>query len=787
VLLAAAVAAVCLAGDGLGAREAGPTTEVVVTLKAPPLASFGRSLRSPAHAGYLRRLDAAQEQAIRNVRLALPQAQIRWRFHLVADGFAVALPQSQLAELARVPGVAEVWSNVAYPAAAVTDTTGEQVIGADKLWGASFETAGNGMKIGIIDDGLDAAHPYFNPDGFQYPAGFPKTDAGDERYATPKVIVQRTFTPPGETWKYAKAPFDPVNSFHATHVAGIAAGDLNGNAGGHLISGVAPNAYLGNYKALTVPTPGFGLDGNSTEIAAAIEAAVSDGMNVVNLSLGEPEVQPERDIVVAALDAAAQAGVVPVVAAGNDFDDFGYGSVGSPGNAPGAITVAASTLTGQIADFSSAGPTPVSLQMKPDVTAPGASILSSLPPGQGTWGLLSGTSMATPHVAGAAALLKERHPTWTVDQIKSALEQTGDPVHDAGSLEVPATREGGGVVDLARADNPLIFVAPTGLSFGELAPGATGSQTLTLTDAGGGAGAWSATAVVQAGPGTVSVPAAATVPGSLAVTAQAGAKPGDVTGFVVLTRGSDVRRVPFWLAVVAPKLGTEPAIPLTHPGTYTGTTVGGQSKVTSYRYPTTAPVGGTTFTGPERVYRFTLRAPVANAGVVVLSGTAVPHVVIGTSEDHLAGYTGLPMDLNPYREQYGTPRPVAGLVLPTPGTYEVVFDTPTGRRPGPFTFRFWTGDTKPPSLRVRSTAGGIVVAASDAGSGVDPQSLTATIDGHKATPTWKSGQILLRAAPGRHAIVVTAADYQEVKNMEDVGPVLPNTATLRATVTVRAR
>ena len=66
-----------------------------------------------------------------------------------------------------------------------------------------------------------------------------------------------------------------------------------------MISGVAPNAYLGNYKALTIPTPNFGLDGNAAEIAAAIEAAVADGMDVINLSLGEPEIEPSRDIVVA--------------------------------------------------------------------------------------------------------------------------------------------------------------------------------------------------------------------------------------------------------------------------------------------------------------------------------------------------------------------------------------------------------------------------------------------------------------------------------------------------------
>ena len=262
-----------------------------------------------------------------------------------------------------------------------------------------------------------------------------------------------------------------------------------------------PNAYLGNYKALTIPTPDFGLDGNSAEIAAAIDAAVGDGMNVINLSLGEPEVEPNRDLVVAAIDGAAAAGVVPVVAAGNDFGDFGYGSISSPGNAPGAITVAAVDSRDVIADFSSAGPTPVSLGMKPDVAAPGVGVLSSLPPSQGTFGTLSGTSMATPHVAGAAALLEERHPTWTVAQIKSALTQSGDPVHTASGSEALATREGGGIVDLPRADNPLLFASPSSLTFGSLAAGGTRSVAVSLTDAGGGAGDWAASAQVQTGVG----------------------------------------------------------------------------------------------------------------------------------------------------------------------------------------------------------------------------------------------------------------------------------------------
>src|SRR3954447_58032 len=323
------------------------------------------------------------------------------------------------------------------------------------------------MKIAVIDDGVDASNPYFNPSGFQYPPGFPK---GQTQAATPKVIVQRAFAP-RTTYKYANTPFDPTSSFHATHVAGIAAGDHGTSVGATQISGVAPNAWIGNYKALTIPTPGFGLDGNSAELAATVEAAVKDGMNVVNLSLGEPEVEPSRDLLVRALEGAAAAGVVPVVAAGNDFTDLGFGSVSSPGSAPSAITVAAADARNVIAGFSSGGPTPLSLQMKPDVTAPGVSILSSLPASQGTFGLLSGTSMAAPHAAGAAALLKERHPTWTVAPVKAALGLTGPPVGGADGKEVASTREGGGMIDLPRADVPLVFAAPSGLSFGLLAPG----------------------------------------------------------------------------------------------------------------------------------------------------------------------------------------------------------------------------------------------------------------------------------------------------------------------------
>ena len=159
------------------------------------------------------------------------------------------------------------------------------------------------------------------------------------------MIVARAFAPAGTTWKYARRPFDP---------APVGARDprrrdrrrqrRHDGKRRRKVSGVAPRAYIGNYKALSVPTDAsVGLDGNAPEIVAAIEAAVADGMDVINLSIGEPEVEPSRDLVALALDAAAAAGVVPVVAAGNDFDEFGRGSLSSPGTSDRAITVAAVT------------------------------------------------------------------------------------------------------------------------------------------------------------------------------------------------------------------------------------------------------------------------------------------------------------------------------------------------------------------------------------------------------------------------------------------------------------
>jgi Subtilase family len=787
-------------------------TEFLVTLKAPPLATaVAKSrvlsartkharldVRAPTSVSYLRGLAQAQHGLARRIAAALPDASVRWHYQVVLDGISVVASGTDARRLGRLPGVARVYPSVRYHA---LERQGYQVIGAPQLWGQSLATAGQGIKIGIIDDGVDQKHRYLNPAGFSMPAGFPK---GNHRYTTPKVIVARAFAPPRPKWRYAHLPFDPLLSEHGTHVAGIAAGDYNTNAEGTLISGVAPKAYIGNYKVLSIPTvSGVGPDGNAPEIVAGIEAAVRDGMDVINLSLGEPEVEPRRDPVVKAIDGAAQAGVVPTIAAGNDFSPFGVGSVDSPGSAPRAITAAAATRSSVIAGFSSSGPTPVSLRMKPDVTAPGVDILSSIPPSDGTWGSWSGTSMAAPHVAGGAALLRQRHPSWTVAELKSALVQTGRPVRGGNGREAAPSREGGGMLDLPKADHPLLFAEPADLSFGCLRPGRRAARTIRLLDAGGGTGTWT---VVAHRSGSVPIrlgyPSEVTVPGRLTVTASRVRASTQGSGFILLSRAGSTRRIPFWYCGTGRRLSRHGYRVLARPGTYGGNTKHRRALVTRYRYPDLQPNSGvaTALRGPEQVFRVHIRRRVANFGVAVLSqanGQGIqiqPRVVSGAAEDRLTGYPALPLTLNPYLSEFLAPVPAAGAVLPRRGTYSIVFDSASRASAGRFRFRFWVNDTTPPRLQLRTRSvrpGGTVrIRATDAGSGVDPALVEIHVDGRQIfnwTYSRRHGTLSIpttEIAAGTHRLRVQASDYEESRNMEDVGPILPNTRVLHARLQV---
>jgi len=771
-------------------------TEVVVLLDSPPLSNAPESAAAIA---------AEQREFRCELEKRVPSARIGWRYRLVANGFSVSVPSAQVPRLATLPGVRDVLPSATY--GPQLDRTPGQ-IGAPVVWGPTLDTQGQGMKIGIIDTGVDPSHPFFDPAGYAMPPGFPK---GQQRFTTAKVIVARAFPPPGATAPSAQLAFDPSDNSHGTHVAGIAAGNYQTPAGGgRFVSGVAPRAYIGNYKVFVETDSGISPNANSPAIAAAIEAAVADGMDVINFSGNAgPEIEPSRDIVALALDAAAAAGVVSVIAAGNDFRDVGAGSVSSPANstrtiAAGAVEISGNPLTRVHADFSSVGPTPISLRLKPDVAAPGVDVLSSVP---GGWASFSGTSMAAPHVAGAAALLAQRHPDWTVAQVKSALIQTGVDATDDGSKLLSPTFQGGGVIALARADRPLLFAEPSSISLGLLGGGGSAEEPrsirVQLRDAGGGAGTWAVSVdEMRTAPG-VSIALASSdvsVPGELSFEVRAAGAPreGEISGYLVLRRGSDVRRIPYWGRRTTQKLGRHRVVALVRPGMYRATTKGRPALVARYRYPESPRgVGVTTMLrGPELVYRFLLTQRVANFGVVVTSraaGASVePRVVTGLDENRLTGYAGLPVNYNPSLEGFRSSVPAAGALSPRPGEYELVFDSATRAGAGRFAFRFWVNDVTPPALRVstRVVAAGapLRVLAADAGSGVYPSSIVATIDGDRVSASFRGGVVSLSTrvlSRGTHRLRLRVSDYQETKNTENVARILPNTRWLNATFRVR--
>ena len=972
---------------------------VVVSLPLPPLALRGdRALaaagarrkldvRSTSSQAYLHELAAAQARAVARLRTAIPQATVGRRFRIVLDALTVSLPASRLPALLDQRWVAHVYPSVQYTLA--TDRS-PSVIGADVLRAATGAD-GTGIKIGVVDDGIDQTNPYFAPAGFSYPAGFPK---GITSATTPKVIVARVFPGPG-AGASGKLPVDPNSSFHGTHVAGIAAGDAGttapaGNDHPRVtgLSGVAPRAWIGNYRVFTVPTP-IGHVANTPEIVAAFEAAVQDGMDVINFSGGGAEVDPRNDALVAAVHATAAAGVVSVIAAGNDRDDFGTGSVGSPGTAPDAISVAAVSNThvfapsldvtapggrtgipfmgangskapaawgttdqtlvdvgsligtdgkpvdrhlcgpsgaldkpptvlpagslkgmvalvqrglcpfvtkaeavrvaggagviffdnrpgeangvptplgipgGMIADldgarlvtfmaarggrttirvgrdpleletgrsgvvtsFSSAGPTAFTHDLKPDVSAPGGQILSSTLPNTdpSRFAVFDGTSMATPHVAGSAALLLQLHRTWTPAQIKSALVSTAGPAwgDTARTQEAAVPLEGGGLVSLPAATDPQLFTAPTSLSFEDIAPGAGRTLLVQLSDAGDGAGSWTVQLQPQATTSGAAVDVAGlavVAPGGsteISVTARvaAGSPSGENYGFVVLQKGATTRRIPYLFLADAPQLATAPVLQLKQ--SQRGTTTSGANRVSVYRYPA-APFGNNpdqppmSEDGSEVVYATTLTKNAVNAGVSVIAKRPAaaqidPWYLGKKDENSVQGYAGTPVDVNELTYDYEEAVGAAGAEYPGPGTYYIAVDSGRGRfdgrsLAGTFVLHSWVNDVRPPTLRLlttRVTAGRptIVFRSVDTQSGVDPESLTIGYNGALVAvgeydPTTGLAVFPLPASVaglevGTTALRMISSDFQETKNVDTSGTsIMPNTRTASANLHV---
>ncbi|MEW2114872.1 S8 family serine peptidase [Streptomyces sp. NPDC005474] len=303
-------------------------------------------------------------------------------------------------------------------------------IGAPTAWAAGYD--GTGVKIAVLDTGIDKAHPDL---------------------AT-QVIAERDFTasPSGTGDKFG----------HGTHVASIAAG--TGARDGGKYKGVAPGAKLLNGKVLD--DNGFGSDSG---IIAGMEWAVAQGADVVNLSLGGedlPGIDPMEETV---NRLSAETDTLFVIAAGNE-GEAGERTVGSPGSADAALTVGSVDKSDALAASSSRGPRVGDGGVKPDLTAPGVditaasaagSVLSELYPSDIPGYLtISGTSMATPHVAGAAAILAQQHPDWTGERIKAVLTGAAKP----GSYS--SFQQGTGRTDLVRALDQRVVTEQQPLDFG---------------------------------------------------------------------------------------------------------------------------------------------------------------------------------------------------------------------------------------------------------------------------------------------------------------------------------
>ncbi|WP_231618803.1 S8 family peptidase [Nonomuraea sp. SBT364] len=381
-------------------------------------------------------------------------------------------------------------------------------IAAPEAWAAGFD--GTGTTVAVLDTGVDGAHPDL---------------AG-------KVADRRDFT--GEN-----ATGDPHG--HGTHVASTIAG--SGAASEGRSKGVAPGATVVDGRVL-----GGDGSGQLSWIIDGMEwAAGEKRAGIVNMSLGSPDSGGPLTEAVGAL--SRQYGTLFVVAAGNDGCD---GCVGTPGDAPDALTVGAVDREDKLAVFSNRGPIAATLAVKPDVTAPGVGIVAARTGGTAQdqpYTAMSGTSMATPHVAGAAALLRQARPGITGPELKALLMGTAKPGQD-----IAVDAQGTGRIDVAAALKGAVVASTGSAEFGKVVPGEEKSLTvayrnlgqtpveLDLTGSGGFTVEPAKVSVPAAGKAEVKVTLKGDAPGLLREHLTA-TGPGGVTVRTLLSASVEQRRV----------------------------------------------------------------------------------------------------------------------------------------------------------------------------------------------------------------------------------------------------
>ena len=284
----------------------------------------------------------AQLSALRNafkqwLRANAPKAKVTGEFDISLNAVGVKLNGEALSKIATAPQVTSAqYQGLYYPTAIDPDL---DLIQAPAAWiagggGGSSPTAGQGVKVAIVDSGIDASHPCFNDAGY-----LPQAKLGDPGLTNNKVIVAKVFNNKSPSQHYTAAAIDS----HGTHVAGTVACNygtpavVNGVTIPHPISGVAPRALLGNYNIFPADVG----NARSEDILNALDAAYADGFDVANMSLGGGA-HGIQDLLTHAIDNLDRANMVVAVASGNSGP--GYYTVESPGSAARALTAGASSV-----------------------------------------------------------------------------------------------------------------------------------------------------------------------------------------------------------------------------------------------------------------------------------------------------------------------------------------------------------------------------------------------------------------------------------------------------------
>ena len=595
------------------------TASAIVALNGDPLATYVKTKPAPGKKidfssnqvkSYRAQLNALRNDFKQWLRKNASDAQVTGEFDITLNAVAVQLNGTALSMLQAAPMVERAEYQGLYSPAEHGFDPDLTLFDAFDAWGgashaAGAATAGLGVKVAIIDTGIDTRHPCF---------GSGTTNGGTNVKVLDAAVYYN---------KNGVAGFSPADANgHGTHVAGTVACNFNiainmdGVVVPYGMSGVAPAAKLGNFNVF----PGGVGNARSEDIMNALEDAFEKGYDVANMSLGGGS-SGIQDLLSMATDNADLGGMVVAVAAGNEGP--GFNSISSPGLAPraltaGAVTVghfigvtvtdntetvdyAASvgqfgptaavtgtlavvasngcsplaalpsnsialiargtcsfstkirnaqtagavgtiirnsvpgppismaqdgtpgqptipgvmvtqadgvTLTGKggnsftiddalayvysaagdnvLAGFSNHGPTDVDFRIKPDVVAPGVNVLSSQPIGTCTtapcWAFFQGTSMATPHLAGLAALVKSKHSAWSSAQIRSAIVNTASAGTNLAGFTAGGTANsiGAGLANSEAAVGASVALDPVSVSFGAVPSGSGQSDSRTI-------------------------------------------------------------------------------------------------------------------------------------------------------------------------------------------------------------------------------------------------------------------------------------------------------------------